>query len=65
MAMLIFMQKINMDGHADFFVEKSTWMAMLIFFQKINMDGHADFPQKINMDGHADFSLKNKHGWPC
>ena len=66
-----------MDGHADFFVEKSTWMAMLIFpkkinldghvdfSQKFNMDGHTDFPKEFNMDGHADFSPKNQHGWPC
>ena len=52
MAMLIFLQKINLDGHAD-------------FPQKFNMDGHFDFPKNINMDGHADFSPKNQHGWPC
>ena len=49
-AMLIFLLKINMDGHIDFFIEKSTWMAMLIFTQKNKMDGHADSPQKFNMD---------------
>ena len=55
--MLIFLQKINMDGHADFFFKKSTWMAMLIFLQKINMDGHADFVvKKSTKDGHVDIS---------
>jgi len=29
MAMLIFLQKINIDGHADYFIKKSTWMALL------------------------------------
>jgi hypothetical protein len=42
-----------MEGHADFFIKKLTWMPMLIF------------PKKINMDGHDDFSPKNQHGWPC
>jgi len=30
-AMLIFSQKIYMDGHADFLLKKSTLLAMLIF----------------------------------
>ena len=49
---LIFLQNINMDGHADFPI-------------KFNMDGLVCNPQKINMDGHADFSPNNQHGWPC
>ena len=74
--MLIFLQKIIMDGHADFspenqhgwpclfFLKKLTWMAMLIFLQKSTWMAMLIFSQKINMDG-VDFSPKNQHGWPC
>ena len=50
MAMLIFSRKINMDGHADFYMTK------------IDKDGHADLNLKFNMDGHADYFFK-KNTW--
>ena len=67
-----------MEGHADFFIKKSTWKAMLIFLLKNNMGGHPDYSAKINTDGDAYFfikkstwmallifSSKNHHGLPC
>ena len=55
MAMLIFSQKINMDGHADFSLKKSTLMAMLFFLKKLTWMAMLIFTQKISMEGHADF----------
>jgi hypothetical protein len=53
MAMLIFPQKINIDGHTDF------------FHQKINMDGHTDFFIKNSTwMVMLIFSTKNQHGLP-
>ena len=75
--MLIFSQKINMYGHADFSLKKINIDGNADFFsKKINIDCLSDFfikkltwfamlifPQKINMDSHTDFfSIKNMDG---